>query len=116
MADFPDSDPTRHIKLFLYLLPVFGFFPAIWTLYHHSGDRQERSLSRLVIKLSVGWLFAYILLGCGATASESLQLPLLVTASLMTSGYFLVNVWMMVQLWQRRSVGLPFVGYVGRLP
>ncbi|NDJ18824.1 hypothetical protein [Myxacorys almedinensis] len=116
MTDFLETDEMRHIKLFLYLLPVFGFFPAIWTLYRQGGTRPERTLSRLVIKLSVGWLVAYVLLGFGATSSSSLHLPMLISASLLTSGYFLVNLWMMVQLWQRKSVGLPGVGWVKRLP
>ncbi len=115
MTDFLERDESRHIKLFLYLLPVFGFFPALWTLYRRGGGRQERALSRLVIKVCLGWLVAYLLLGFGATASESAQIPILITASLLTSGYFLVNFWMMVQLWQRKSIGLPIVGRVGRM-
>jgi hypothetical protein len=117
----PDLDPfenedIQHLKLFLYLLPVFGFFPALWTLYRHQGTRQERSLSRLVIKLALGWFVVYFLVGFGASTSESLQLPLLVTGSLVTSGYFLVNLWLMVRLWKRKTIELPFLGRVGRLP
>lgn len=112
----PSEQDIQHLKLFLYLLPVFGFFPALWTLYRNQGTRQERSLSRLVIKLASGWLIAYCLLGFGATASESLDLPLLITGSLLTSGYFLVNLWLMVRLWQRKAIALPLLGRVGRLP
>lgn len=114
--DSPENQDIQHLKLFLYLLPVFGFFPALWTLYRHKGTRQERSLSRLVIKLALGWLVTYFLLGAGATTSESLQIPLLLTSSLLTSGYFLVNLWMMVRLWQRKAIELPLLGRVGRLP
>ena len=114
--DSLENQDIQHLKLFLYLLPVFGFFPALWTLYRHKGTRQERSLSRLAIKLSLGWLVAYFLLGAGATTSESLQVPLLLTSSLLTSGYFLVNLWMMVQLWRRKTIELPLLGRVGRLP
>ncbi len=114
--DSLENQDIHHLKLFLYLLPVFGFFPALWTLYRHKGNRQERSLSRLVIKLALGWLVAYFLMGVGATTSESLQIPLLLTSSLLTSGYFLVNLWMMVQLWRRRAIDLPLLGRVGRLP
>jgi phosphoglycerol transferase MdoB-like AlkP superfamily enzyme len=86
--DSLENQDIQHLKLFLYLLPVFGFFPALWTLYRHKGTRQERSLSRLVIKLALGWLVAYFLLGAGATTSESLQIPLLLTSSLPTAVAF----------------------------
>jgi hypothetical protein len=113
--DLLETDELRHLKLFLYLIPVFGFFPAIWTLYRRAGSRNERELSRFVIKLAVGWLLAYGLLGMGVATTENFQLPLLLTASVLTSGYFVVNVWLMVRLWQRRSISLPLVGKVGRL-
>lgn len=118
MQDFDslESDELRHLQSFLYLLPVFGFFPALWTLYRNRGGRQERALSRMVIKLALGWLVTYLLLGAGAVSSESLQIPSLITASLLTSGYFLVNLWMMVRLWQRKSIALPLLGRVKRLP
>jgi hypothetical protein len=113
--DFENQD-IQHLKLFLYLMPVFGFFPALWTLYRHQGTRPERALSRLVIKLALGWLVAYFLLGFGATTSDSLQVPLLITSSFLTSGYFLVNLWLMVRLWQRKAIALPFFGRAGRMP
>ncbi len=118
MQDFDslETDEIRHLQLFLVLVPVFGFFPALWTLYRNQGGRQERALSRLVIRLALGWLIAYVLLGVGAMSSDSLQIPTLIAASAMTSGYFLVNLWMMVRLWQRRSIHLPLFGRVGRLP
>jgi hypothetical protein len=112
--DFENQD-IEHLKLFLYLLPVFGFFPALWTLYRHRGSRQERSLSRLVIKLALGWFVAYFLVGVGVSSSDSFQIPLMLIGSLLTSGYFLVNLWLMARLWQRKAIGLPLVGRVGRM-
>ncbi|MCY7322045.1 MAG: hypothetical protein LH660_09685 [Phormidesmis sp. CAN_BIN36] len=114
--DSLENQDIQHLKLFLYLLPVFGFFPALRTLYRHKGTRSERSLSRLAIKLALGWLVAYFLLGAGAVTSDSLQVPLLLTSSLLTSGYFLLNLWLMVQLWRRKAIDLPLLGRVGRLP
>jgi hypothetical protein len=118
MQDFDSLEPDeiRHLQLFLVLVPVFGFFPALWMLYRNQGGRQERALSRLVIRLALGWLAAYVLLGIGAINSDSLHLPTLMTASLMTSGYFLLNLWMMMRLWQRKSIHLPLLGKVSRLP
>jgi hypothetical protein len=112
-----ESQDLKRLQLFLYLVPVVGFFPALWTLYRGQGTRQQKNLSRLVVTLALGWLLGYILLGVGANASEALSLPLLITSSLFTSGYFLVNLWLMVQLWRRKALRLPIVSKLGdRLP
>lgn len=112
-----ENQDIKHLQLFIYLIPIVGFFPALWTLYRRSGTRQQRNLSRLVITLALGWLFGYLLLGVGAQTTESLSLPLLLTSSLLTSGYFLVNIWLMVRLWQRKSLRLPLVSPLSdRLP
>ncbi|PSB28486.1 hypothetical protein [Stenomitos frigidus] len=112
-----ENQDFKRLQLFLYLVPVVGFFPALWTLYRGQGTRQQKNLSRLVVTLALGWLLGYILLGAGANASDSLSLPLLITSSLFTSGYFLVNLWLMVQLWRRKALRLPIVSKLGdRLP
>ncbi|XGV98187.1 MAG: hypothetical protein ACAF41_04480 [Leptolyngbya sp. BL-A-14] len=112
-----ENQDIKRLQLFIYLIPVVGFFPALWTLYRGQGSRQEKNLSRLVVTLAMGWLLGYLLLGAGANASESLSLSLLITSSLFTSGYFLVNLWLMVQLWRRKPLRLPIVSKLGdRLP
>lgn len=112
-----DQAATQRLKLFIYLVPVVGFFPALWTLYRRSGTRQERAVSRLVVTLALGWLMGYVLLGTGAQTSESWALPLLITSSLLSSGYFLTNLWLMVRLWQRKPLTIPLIGHLGdRLP
>lgn len=116
------SDPfevqdSKRLKLFLYLMPVVGFIPALWTLYYRSGDRQEQNLSRTVVTLTLGWLVAYVLLATGANAVDEWSLPLLVSSSVLTSGYFLTNFWLIVRVWQRKSTQLPFISQMGdRLP
>ena len=42
----PDStgeDRLKQLRLYLYFLPVLGFFPALWHLYRRQGDRQGRN-------------------------------------------------------------------------
>lgn len=107
-----ENRDIKHLQMFLYLIPVVGFFPALWTLYRHQGNKEQRHVSRLAVTLALGWLVAYVLLGAGAQASESLSLPLLVTSSLLSSGYFLVNIWLMVRLWQHKSLRLPGISQV----
>jgi hypothetical protein len=107
-----NSDPfenqsIRHIQSFIYLIPVLGFFPALWTLAQRNGNREQRDASRIAIKLALGWLFGYLLLATAAQTADAPALPLLITSSLLTSGYFLVNIWLMVRLWQRKPLKLP---------
>jgi uncharacterized membrane protein YhdT len=113
---FGEKD-IRRLQTFVYLIPVVGFFPALWTLYQRQGNQEQRTVSRLAVLLATGWLFGYMLLGTGAQASGSTALPLLLMSSLLTSGYFLVNIWLMVRLWQRKSLRLPGISRLGdRLP
>ena len=58
-----ENQDFKRLQLFLYLVPVVGFFPALWTLYRGQGTRQQKNLSRLVVTLALGWLLGYILLG-----------------------------------------------------
>jgi hypothetical protein len=103
-----DNQDIQHLQSFIYLIPVLGFFPALWTLYRREGNLEQRNASRLAVILALGWLLGYLLLGSGAQSSNSLSL--LVMSSLLTSGYFLVNLWLMVRLWRRQSLNLPGSG------
>ncbi|GAB4202029.1 MAG: hypothetical protein Fur006_55130 [Coleofasciculaceae cyanobacterium] len=108
----PDPLENRELQrlwLFVYLIPVFGVFPALWTLYRRQGTREQQSVSRLSITLAFGWLLGYILLaaGAGVQTSEFWTLRLLFMNSLLTSGYFLVSIGLMVRLWQRKQPRLP---------
>ncbi len=112
-----EPQDTKHLQLLIYLLPVFGFFPSLWTLYRRKGTRLEQRLSRLSVTLAVGWLISYVLLGSGAQMSEPMAVPLLLTNSLLTSGYFLTCLWLMYRLWQQKSLWLPGVSRLSdRLP
>lgn len=115
--DLPASQEIDRLKLFIYLVPILGFFPALLSLYRRQGSRQEQAISRLVVTLALAWLAAYSLLGTGAQISEALSLRLLITSSLLTTGYFLTNLWLMVRLWRRKSVRLPGLSKLSdRLP
>lgn len=109
-----ESDPLENqdlqrLQLFLYLVPVIGVFPALWTLYRRQGTREQQAVSRLSITLAFGWLLSYVLLsaGAGAQPSEFWTLRLLFMNTLLTSGYFLVSIGLMVRVWQRKQPRLP---------
>jgi hypothetical protein len=57
--------------------------------------------------LAGSWLLGYLLLGIGAETSEFLTLRLLILNTLLTSGYFLVSIWLMVRLTSGKSARLP---------
>ncbi len=78
----------KHLYLFFYLIPIFGFFPALWTLCRRQGSREQLTVSRLSVTLF-------------------LTLRLLLLNTLLTSGYFMVSLWLMVGLNERQSPRLP---------
>lgn len=122
----PKPDPysernLERLQIFVYLIPVIGFLPALWTLYHQQGSAEQRNVSRLVVTLTTGWVLGYLLLGAGSQftsgASLTSTLSLLILSSLLTSGYFLANLWLMVRLWQHKSLRLPGISRLSdRLP
>ncbi|NEQ96252.1 MAG: hypothetical protein F6K30_05945 [Cyanothece sp. SIO2G6] len=117
IRDELDNDDVRRLTLFVYLIPIVGFIPALWTLYRRLGDRPQQSVSRLSVTLAMGWLLGYLLLNLGANTSPNLTLPLLLISSLLTSGYFLTNIWLMVQLFRRKRLWLPGISRLSdRLP
>ena len=92
---------------------MVGFFPALWTLYRQKGSREQQKVSRLALTLTCLWLITYTSLGFGAAnTTELLTLRLSMVNSLVTSGYFLVCIGLMIRLWQRKSVRLPWVSQV----
>ncbi len=104
----PSKSPDLgRVRLFVYLVPVIGFLPALWTLYRRQGDAQQQAVSRLAVTLAFSWLLGQILLGMGFQASESITLPLLLISSVLTTTYFILNFGLMMRVWQRQPLWLP---------
>jgi hypothetical protein len=99
--------PCSKRSLLLYLIPIIGFFPSLWTLYHRQGSREQLSISRLSITLVFIWMLGYLFLATGAATSNFLTLRLLILNSFFTSGYFLVSLWLMFCIIQGKSPRLP---------
>jgi hypothetical protein len=112
--DRPESE-FRNLKLMLYFMPVFGIIPALWSLNREGSTKAERNASRIAVKLALTWFASYMLFDVSAQNIEALHVPLLLTSSLITSGYFVMNLWLVILLWQRKSVDVPFLGRVDRL-
>lgn len=105
-----DNQDLIRLQLFIYLVPIFGFFPALWTLYRRQGTKEQQKISRLSVTLALSWLGSYFLLA--AAADQFWTLRLLMTNTLLTSGYFLVSLGLMVRLWQRKSARLPGISQI----
>ena len=101
------SSPIPKTQLLLCLIPIIGFFPSLWTLYRGQGSREQLVISRLSITLALTWLLGYLLLASGAATSDFLTLRLFILNSFLTSGYFLVSVWLILRLMQGKSGRLP---------
>jgi hypothetical protein len=98
---------TSKRQLLLYLIPVIGFFPSLWTLYRRQSSREQLIVSRLSITLAFTWVLGYFLLATGAETSAFFTLRLLILNSFLTSSYFLVSVWLMFRIIQGKSNRLP---------
>ncbi len=109
-----ENQDLQRLQLFVYLIPVFGFFPALWTLYRRQGTREQQAVSRLSVTLALSWLLGYLLLSAGSEAqlSEFWTLRLLFINTLLTSGYFLVSIGVMVRIWQRKPPRLPGISRI----
>jgi hypothetical protein len=106
-----ESDPLENsdlnrLQVFVYLIPVIGFFPALWTLYRRQGTKEQQAASRLSVTLAFVWLVGYIFLSVGGEFSDFWTLRLLIMNTLFTSGYFVVSLALMVRVWQRKSLRL----------
>jgi hypothetical protein len=113
------SEPQfNRLRLFIYLIPVFGMVPATWTLLQRTSNRHYRSVSRLSVALGLAWLGGYLMMH-GARPlqidSESpTQVSLLLFNSLWTSGYFLTTLWLMTRLWKRQSLNVPGISQIAK--
>jgi hypothetical protein len=107
MDNLPSKDTDiSKTQLVLYLIPIVGFFPSLWTLYQGQGSRDQLAISRLSITLALIWMLGYLLLTTGS-ATNFLTLRFLILNSFLTSGYFLVSIWLIFRVIQGKSCRLP---------
>ncbi len=112
MSESFDRKEIKNLMLLFYLMPVFGAGLSLWTLSNPKASPSELALSRLAMKLMLTWFAGTVMLDVGVENIDALKLPLLLVSSLFTSGYFVLNLGLMLRLWQGRSIDLPFFGRV----
>jgi hypothetical protein len=92
------------IQLIIYLIPMVGWIPSLWTLYIRPDSSEKLSLSRLSVRLTFIWVLAYSLLWLGSLqSSEILTLRLLYVNGLLTSGYILTCLGLMLKVWKQKK-------------
>jgi hypothetical protein len=100
---FGDKKLSR-LQLMLYLFPVVGCLPSGLTLAGKQGTTEQRALSRLSLTLTLSWLVLYGLLWTGSSlAGETASLRLLYTNGLITTGYFITCLGLMLRIWQGKT-------------
>ena len=128
----PPDDPferadQKRLRLFLYLVPLVGAVPAGVNLYlqrnqpqpspEQRSQRQDLQVSRQAVSLATVWLLALALVNLGGQLGETPQLGVMLFNSVLTSGYFLANCWLMIQLGRGKRPELPGLDALGdRLP
>jgi ABC-type antimicrobial peptide transport system permease subunit len=105
------TDSLQRLTTFMYLTPIVGVLPSLWTLLRRqTNDRRELAVCRQSLWLAFLWFAAYITLSVSADVPElptTAAIRLLFFNSLITSGYFIVSLWLMARLWKGQSLRLP---------
>ena len=103
------DDALNRLETFFYLIPVIGILPSIWAIYRRQHDKRQLAVCRLSVFLAFIWLSTYLSLNVGAdlSGSSAIGFRLLFLNSLATSGYFMASLWLMMLLWQKKSLKLP---------
>lgn len=115
LSSVSDQKAQRQ-QLWIYLLPIVGIVPALWTLYRGQANEQEQKISRLSLILVSFWLIAYISLFFGSNqTSDLLSFRLLYINALITTGYFLACLLLLWQSLQGKSPYLPLLSTLANI-
>lgn len=105
-----ETTKSQKRQLWIYLLPVIGIIPSLWTLSRNSAELEHKKTSRLSLILTIAWLSTYLGLWLGADqTSDILSFRLLYTNALVTTSYFLICFGLMFRILQGKSPYLPLV-------
>jgi hypothetical protein len=110
-----ETDASQRLETFFYLIPVIGLIPSLWAIYRRQRDKKQLAVCRLSVLLAFIWLTIYLSCNVGADlsgTSTSIALRLLFINGLATSGYFISSLWLMMLMWQNKSVRLAGFSYL----
>jgi hypothetical protein len=103
----PVKEVTRPIsskqKAFMYacLIPVFGSIPALMAAISDRGSKQLKDVAQISLLCVLVWLSGSLMLG------DSDRVTLELSKATLTSGYFVLNMYLMWRLSQGKKVSLP---------
>ena len=110
-----ETKKLQKLQLWIYLLPVVGVVPSLWTLYRGKASYEQKQASRLCLVLLLLWLISYVSLFVGAgKASDLLAFRLLYANTLITSSYFLICLGLMFRLRKGKSPYLPLISSLAK--
>lgn len=105
-----ETPKSQKRQLWIYLLPVVGIIPSIWTLSRNSSELEHKKTSRLSLILTIAWLSTYLGLWLGVDQTpDVLSFRLLYTNALLTTSYFLICFGLMFRVSQGKSPYLPLI-------
>jgi hypothetical protein len=110
-----EMDASQRLETFFYLIPVVGLIPSLWAIYRRRRDKKQLAVCRLSVLLAFIWLTIYLSCNVGTDlsgTSTSISLRLLFINGLATSGYFISSLWLMMLMWQNKSVRLAGFSYL----
>ncbi len=98
-----DSTISITQKAFIYscLIPVFGAIPALMALLSDRGSKQLKDVAQISLITVLVWLSGYAVLGDSNQISQELL------KATLTSGYFVLNVYLISRLAQGKKVSFP---------
>ncbi|MGK7931611.1 MAG: hypothetical protein AB4041_09280 [Microcystaceae cyanobacterium] len=101
-----ENDPLKEAKLnklqlIMYLLPMVGWVPALVTLSNKNSNTEQRLVSRVSVTLTIAWVVSYGILWLGSLqGSELFTFRLLYFNGLLTSGYILFSLALILRVFQ----------------
>ena len=99
------------LELIVYLIPILGAFPALLRLYRPGGTKAQRSTSRLSVNLTLTWAILYLLFWFGSSSEGgAISFRFLYANGIVTTGYVITCLVLMVRIWQGKSRVLSSTG------
>jgi small neutral amino acid transporter SnatA (MarC family) len=101
------SAPPSKLWMYASLVPVFGVVPSLMVLSRDRSNQAARNVSKASILLALIWLSTYTMLG-GDHSGDSFNISIELFKGTLTSGYFMVCIWLMFKLYKGQNVSLPW--------
>lgn len=101
-----DSTKER-IEMFFCLMPVFGLLPSAIALVRQRSSRKVRDVSQVAIALMLAWAIAYGAMGGVPAEGETLQVTAELMKATISSGYFVLCLYLMYRLYRHQAIALP---------